>query len=196
MKFLLEMYGEHVGTKDACGRTPLHLAAQHGDLDTCLLLLRAGASPFDTGPDGASPLHYMCTWKPYWEDGDRSRERDDDDKSDQEKDLDMWLSKSTKRSSTQSSEIGDSGAGEEGSGSATVQRPDRMDGVVYLRILEAMEELSFPPQVLNLHIPLMSELTYSRKLMPGTAPIHICCNYGTPKVMSGFHWVIMIAIAY
>uniref|UniRef100_S4RFA4 Uncharacterized protein n=1 Tax=Petromyzon marinus TaxID=7757 RepID=S4RFA4_PETMA len=56
VKLLLKM-GTSINTQDACGRTPLSLAAYLGWLEGCLSLLRNGARQNMPDKNGRLPLH-------------------------------------------------------------------------------------------------------------------------------------------
>jgi hypothetical protein len=57
LRAMLESDPSAAKAKDAKGETPLHHAAQHGDLEVIKLLLAHGADPNAKTPVGATPLH-------------------------------------------------------------------------------------------------------------------------------------------
>jgi ankyrin repeat protein len=54
---LLKQHGARVGSSNALGQTPLHIAAQHGQLDVCALLAHA-SNVLKMDADALTPLHH------------------------------------------------------------------------------------------------------------------------------------------
>lgn len=58
VRHLIVVYGLNPNARDKLGRTPIMIAAARGDISTIETLIRCGADPYETDPDGWDILMY------------------------------------------------------------------------------------------------------------------------------------------